>query len=96
MNFGAIISELRKRKGISQGDLANKLSITQTYMSMIERDKRKPSNELLEQISSILNVPVFYILLKSINLEQDLNGENLDTFKDIIPKIDSLFENLIF
>ena len=39
----SILTELRKGKGITQTDLAPKIGITKTYLSLLEKKKRKPS-----------------------------------------------------
>lgn len=43
MNLGKSIKKARKIKGISQGEMAKKLSVTQTHLSLIEQDKSKTS-----------------------------------------------------
>lgn len=58
MNIGTIIRELREEAGISQGDLANACGLNRTYLSKIEREKRKPGLNALEKIAGVLKVPV--------------------------------------
>lgn len=45
-----VLRELRKGKGIRQTDLAKSVGITQTYLSLIESNKRKASVEVIENL----------------------------------------------
>jgi len=49
MDFG-IIRALRRGKNIRQGDLAKSAGISQTYLSLIEKNKRTPSINVIEDI----------------------------------------------
>lgn len=54
--LGARIKELRKRSGLSQDQLAEKVGIESKYLSRIEVGKRQPSLETLEHIADSLQV----------------------------------------
>lgn len=56
MLLGARIKELRKRSGLSQDQLAEKVGIEAKYLSRIEVGKRQPSIETLEHIADALQV----------------------------------------
>ena len=43
MNLGQAIKDLRKTKGIKQGDFAIECGITPAYLSQIENNKREPN-----------------------------------------------------
>ena len=45
MNFGSRIKELRKKRNISQRELAQKAGIDFTYLSKIENNKAEPPSE---------------------------------------------------
>jgi len=47
---------LRKREGLSQAELAEKLGVAKSTVSMYERDDRKPSFEMLEAIADFFNI----------------------------------------
>jgi transcriptional regulator with XRE-family HTH domain len=57
MTFGCRVRELRKRKGITQVELAKKLGITQRGVSYYENETDNPSMEIIERISRVLGVP---------------------------------------
>lgn len=56
------IKEIRKKKGISQLELANKLGFSQAYIAMIEKGKRDIDTELLNKIAQALGVSVAELL----------------------------------
>ncbi len=53
---GQVISEFRKRKGMSQEVLSGLSDIGRTHLSAIERGERKPTLETLYKICVALNV----------------------------------------
>lgn len=52
---GKDIRERRKNGGLTQGQLAEMLGISRTYLNLIENGVRKPSEELLRKIDSFLD-----------------------------------------
>lgn len=58
MNIGKNIKILRASKNISQKDLAKKVGITTTYLSMIENEAKKPSLTLVEKLAQVLEIPL--------------------------------------
>ena len=72
MNAGLKIRILRMQSKMSQGELAEKIGLTQAVMSRIEGGKREPTVKELQQIAGIFNVsPAFF-------LSEDANLNNLD------------------
>jgi len=92
MKVGSVIQEIRRRKSISQGDLAKRLKISQTYLSQIEGDKKMPSMEILQEISEALEIPVYYLLFKGLEVEKDIVPEKRDAYKTLSPAISSMIE----
>ena len=92
MKVGSVIQEIRRKKNISQGDLAIKLNISQTYLSQIEGDKKTPSMEVLQDISAALEIPVYYLLFKGLEIEKDIIEEKRDAYQKLSPAITSMIE----
>jgi transcriptional regulator with XRE-family HTH domain len=65
MDFGSIVVELRKEKGISQTDLAKQLGIHKNVLGRYERDEVKPSIEVARNIADILDVSLDYLTGKT-------------------------------
>ena len=83
--IGHKIKGKRKKLGITQADLSKKLSISPTYLNLMESGKRKIDLDHLVKISKELNVDVSDISKKTdTNLYQNL--------MDLLG--DDLFENL--
>lgn len=56
--FGKIVKKLRKKKGMTQEDLAHKTGISVDFLSLVERGKNAPSFETLEKLAGALEVKV--------------------------------------
>jgi len=54
--FGKKVKELRKKKGLTQEDLAEKINVDRSYMGFIERGERNPTLDKIEKISKALNI----------------------------------------
>ncbi|WP_368490226.1 helix-turn-helix domain-containing protein [Clostridium sp. BJN0013] len=60
--FGARLKLLRKEKGLTQKELAQKLNMQNTAISKYELNQRKPDTETLLEIANFFNVSVDYLL----------------------------------
>ena len=56
--LGRQIQKLRKEKGYTQEELAEKLHISLSYIGKIEIGERKPNLKMLYKIAEKLGVPV--------------------------------------
>lgn len=63
MKIGQTIRILRTARRTSQGALAQQLSVTPGYLSLVEQDKREPSLSFLNRVGSYFNVPVGFLLI---------------------------------
>jgi transcriptional regulator with XRE-family HTH domain len=54
--FGARVRELRQRKNMLQGDLADKVGIRESYVSDIENGKKEPCLEVIKMLAQGLGV----------------------------------------
>lgn len=72
IDVGKMISKIRKDRGYSQQQLADKLSLSKQAVSNYETGKREPDYVTLEAIADALNVPVT-MLISSEDQEQALN-----------------------
>lgn len=94
MNFGDMIVEIRKSKGLKQKDLAKILEIPATTLSKIENNERIPGTKNLEKLSEALGVPYQILLLRTLD-EDEISTEKQQHFKEIIDIIDNNFINLV-
>jgi transcriptional regulator with XRE-family HTH domain len=54
--FGQRMQKVRKEKGITQEELAAKLSMHRTYIGLVERGERNPTIRTLYKIAKALGV----------------------------------------
>ncbi|RFS26806.1 XRE family transcriptional regulator [Chitinophaga silvatica] len=94
MNLGMTILQLREKMGLKQGQLAENLDITQTYLSQIENNKKLPNIALLERISSELSTPLPFIFFLSLD-EKDIPAERVPHFKLLEPLLKKFVHELI-
>lgn len=59
---GNKLKNLRENKGLLQKELADKIGISLSSISMYERGERQPDNDTLKKISKFFNVTVDYLL----------------------------------
>lgn len=60
--FGKRIVELRKKRGLTQAELAKSIGISRSALSLYEIEKREPDIDTLGKLSALFEVPVGYIL----------------------------------
>lgn len=103
MNIGQIIRDFRREKGVTLTELANKLEISPSYLSALERNIRKPSNQMLKNIGDKLDIPLHFLVgseediltgkrLKQIRESRGLSLEDLSEICDIPAGLLAKFE----
>jgi transcriptional regulator with XRE-family HTH domain len=55
--FASNVRRLRSKKKLSQKALADKVGISVSYVSMLERGQRSPPLETIEKMAKALSVP---------------------------------------
>ena len=63
--LGKRLKLLREEKGMTQLEVAEKIGVGKSMVSMYEKDKRRPGFEILEAICDLFNVDYDYITGKS-------------------------------
>lgn len=82
MTFGEHITSLRKRKGISQGELGKAVGTSGDIIGKYERDEVKPSVEVASKIADVLEVGLDFLLGKiSVELDKKTLKRLLDIQK---------------
>ncbi|MGE8080963.1 helix-turn-helix domain-containing protein [Peribacillus loiseleuriae] len=78
-NIGLIIQERRKQLNISQKELADKLGVTNSFLSKIESGKSRINLKRLSQIGDILSLDIFNYGSEIVEKWQPV----IDMFEDI-------------
>lgn len=61
-NFQNVFKQLRLASGLTQAEMAEKLGISKSTISMYENGNREPDYEILERIADFFNVDTDYLL----------------------------------
>jgi transcriptional regulator with XRE-family HTH domain len=62
VQFGDRVRRLRKRKGLTQLELAELLGVGRSYLSQVESGKRDPGLRLIKSIADGLEISVSKLL----------------------------------
>lgn len=82
--IGKRIQEIRKKCGLTQERLAEKLSVSVGYISQLERGITRVNLDTLSNISSELDCDIIYFLTDvTINDKNFLNDELAKIFNDM-------------
>lgn len=93
MNLGKAIQHVRKNKKMTQHEFANALEIDQSYLSLIENNKKKPSYKLIERIAKTTQFPVPLFFFLSLS-EDDIPEHKREFFNVIYPSINNMLKEL--
>lgn len=87
--LGAKIRQLRKEKGMSLGELAERADCAKSYLSDIERGVRdNPSIQFLEKIGAVLHVPTEFFIDKTYTTAEALAAEVAPEMMEIVKELD--------
>lgn len=62
MQLGKAIKLCREQKGFSRSEFSEKTSLSVSYLSLLENDKRDPSFSKVEKIAEALGIPLSVLL----------------------------------
>lgn len=102
MTLGEHITQLRKRKKLSQNDLGKKIGTSGDIIGRYERNEVKPSIEVAAKIADVLEVSLDFLigkttvevdnqLLKRVLEVQQMNSEDKD---HILYTLDALIKSV--
>lgn len=61
MNLGQAIKAQRIKLGLTQSELADRLTVGQTYITYMEKNRRVPSNDVLRKLADALELSFQYL-----------------------------------
>ena len=84
MNWGQKLKDARKRKHITQQELADYLGVHRTTIANYEMTRRKPTIMEFKKLASKLGVDLNYLLEGSdVNVKSELLSRASTVFKDV-------------
>lgn len=89
MRLGSSVKKVRKRLGIKQYDLAAKVGISVSYLSLIENGERDPGLGIISRICVGMGVSEVVLLWESIE-EEDIDPYKRELFRTLKPTIDNM------
>ncbi len=102
IQLGLNIKQARKKLGLTQEELANKLNVSSNYISAIECGKKTPKLEMFFKIADVLNVNLDILasdLIKANrqniipnNNNYKISSLNENEYKLLKNTLDNLFE----
>lgn len=82
MSFSKRLAAIRKEKGFSQGELADKVGSTAITIGRYERDEVKPPLEVAAKMANVLGVSLDYLAgISDLLIEQNTLDRILDIQK---------------
>ena len=93
--IGKRISDRRKKLGIKQNILAEKLDISNNHMSGIENGKATPSVALFVKICDELNVTPDFLLLGSMHSNRVSKDEEIEMIMQLVQHFVELREQKV-
>lgn len=79
--IGKIIKKYRKEKGYTQFQMAEKIGVSEFYISALETGSRKPGRETLIKLSNEMNMPIESLL--ELETEQSVKFAAEDLYNRI-------------
>lgn len=93
--LGDRIAKLRKKKGLSQYDLAERLGFSRGKLANYEQGSRKPDYDTLMIIASFFDVSVAYLLYGKADDETNILPElNKKDERDIAKKLENILKSM--
>ena len=92
-NIGEKIANLRKKRGMTQSQLAKELNIGTSTLGMYETGKRSPNPEMLNKLADYFHVSVDYLLGREIKTEAYYELSNKEK-NDIALQAEKLMEGI--
>ena len=90
MNLGQAITTFRKKKGLSQKELASYCGLSANALCNIEKDKSFPSKETIQSICYSLDISVGMLLFSALD-DNDIPPQKLEVFKALQKPLLELF-----
>jgi len=90
--IGKKIREKRREKKMSLKELGERIGKTSSFLSQVERGLVEPSITSLRQIAGVLDVPIFYFLMESEEIDPVVRSDSRKTLR--FPEYELTFELL--
>ena len=90
MKLGHVLKMIRVSRELNQGKMDDVLGLSQNYLYLRESDKRKPSNEKINEFAASLGISKEALLFLSYDVPDELGEEDKGKFRELQKHILSL------
>ncbi len=85
-NYAKAFRVVRAANGWQQADMAERLGISSSSLSLIEAGKRQPSVKVIDKLANVVSVPSALIVLLAAD-EADVRDENVTALAGALLKL---------
>lgn len=102
-SIGSRIRNARKKAGLTQAQLSEQAFISESYMALIELNKRNPSTDVVTKIAEILSVSADHLLFGDIpkneltlytEWQKLMEGRSLEEISSAQKLVQTFFESI--
>lgn len=93
MDLGGTIKQCRKLRGWTQAQLADRVEMSVSHISLLEQNKREPSISAVELIASALNMPLSVLVFLATE-KAKINELDAEHVEALSKNIMELMENV--
>lgn len=93
MNISKALLQTRKATGKRQTETAQRIGLSQTYLSQIETGSRVPSMEVIEMLCKEYNTPLAVMMWRAVE-EKDIDKRKLVHYRNVKATMDSLIDSI--
>ncbi|MDR2924255.1 MAG: helix-turn-helix transcriptional regulator [Treponema sp.] len=77
------LKEYRKKRGLTQAQLAEKVNVSQHYIGMLEMGRNFPATDLIERIAKALNIEMYELFVESLSPSKELEKLRHDIMLEV-------------
>ena len=70
--LGSAIRELRQERGLTLEELASRVELHVSYISLVERGRRNPTWRTVRRISKAMDIPFLQLVSRAEEMQQGL------------------------
>ena len=88
--FSQRLRELRKKRKMTQGELARLTGLSPSAIGMYEQNRREPDTQTLKRFSEVFSVPVDYLIMNDEEGSPRDAMKAVDDFKSMLKSSNAL------
>ena len=98
MEFNEKLQELRKQKGLTQEELAEKLYVSRTAVSKWESGRGYPNIDSLKQIANVFSITIDELLSSDelLNIAENDKNEKENRYRGLVFGLLDVFSSMLF